>query len=334
MKTFGEAIFMSLEELRPYVQAWVNKTFGDSSITCAIGLADNEGADYTGVMLYGLDSSLHRDAFNALYERLDPNKEYEVEADWPQTPEQECLIPETISLKIIAEATSEFGTEMCHPTADGIFLFPKEELADDGEKGWQWYTDESDNYTCVRELRPGKVYEVLHVCTKNATYLHQAIYLDDYSDERLDRILRSGFGEESLEGYLMDCAACDDLLRAAGEISKRPDSTIDRENSQVWMHYAYSIAARIAEAMPLDDIPEEEAQYLANKVLGEPSCHIQTAEEESAALSTIPQSLMDALENAAAMAGYEVLDVTAGTLCVRDKADDADYNIHISKICN
>lgn len=286
-------------------------------------------------MLHGLDAT-HKDAFNALYQRFDPDKEYNAEDDWPQPPkmgclEQGCFIPEAISLKIIAEATSEFGTETCRPTVDGVLLYPKEEPANDGAKGWQWYTDESDNYTCVRELRPGRVYEVLHVCTRNASYLHQAIYLDDYSDERLDRILRCAFGEEGLEEYLLNCAACDGFT---GELVKRPDSTIDREKSTVWLRYAYSIAARIAEAMPLDDIPEEEAQYLANKVLEAPACRIQTAEKESTALSAIPQNLMNALENAAALAGYEVLNSMANSICVRDKANDTDYSIHVSEICN
>ena len=138
------------------------------------------------------------------------------------------------------------------------------------KNAWKWYTDDADNYTCVRELRPGKVYEVLHASTRKGTYLHQAIYLDDYSDERLTRIMQRAYGDRSVEDYLLDCALIDGL--EAEEIVKKPDSTIDREKSTVWLRYAYCVAARIAETMPMDVLPDEEAQSLADKALNEMAC--------------------------------------------------------------
>lgn len=143
----------------------------------------------------------------------------------------------------------------------------------DDKNAWKWYTDDAYNCTCVRELRPGKVYEVLLVSTKNGIYQHHAIYLDDYSDERLSGLLRRGYGDESLENFLLDCAFLDGLEDA--EIVKKPDSAIDREKSAVWLCYAYCVAARIAEMMPidvLDVLPEEEVRSLAAKALNEMAC--------------------------------------------------------------
>lgn len=62
---------------------------------------------------------------------------------------------------------------------------------------WQWYADQVDHYSLVRQAENSRTYEVVRVTHfpkyKEAEFLHQVFFLDDFTDDELVEIL-SNFG--------------------------------------------------------------------------------------------------------------------------------------------
>lgn len=70
---------------------------------------------------------------------------------------------------------------------------------------WQWYADEADHYSLVRQVNDLKTYEVVRVTHgkhgEASEFLHQFFFLAEYTDKELLEILNSFESCTSLEEF-------------------------------------------------------------------------------------------------------------------------------------
>ena len=112
---------------------------------------------------------------------------------------------------------------------------------------WNSYADTVDHYCYVRCLDVGNLYEVVRVTHdkhgQQAEFVHQVIFMTEYSEPALAEILR-GFGFEKLDAFV--CEAKGTGTDPAG-FTVRQDGSIDRAASPSWQIDYMLLASLMAE---------------------------------------------------------------------------------------
>lgn len=113
---------------------------------------------------------------------------------------------------------------------------------------WQWYADQVDHYSLVRQVENIRTYEVVRVThfskSEDAELLHQVFFLDDFSDEELLEILNN-FG----------------TYTSMDDFRKQNDCGSDEEEN--WL-----IASLLAEHFDGRQMSRERADQLAKCITG------------------------------------------------------------------
>ena len=112
---------------------------------------------------------------------------------------------------------------------------------------WNSYADAVDHYCYVRCLDVGNLYEVVRVTHdkhgQQAEFVHQVIFMTEYSEPALAEILQ-GFGYEKLDAFV--CEAKGTGTDPAG-FTVRQDGSIDRAASPSWQIDYMLLASLMAE---------------------------------------------------------------------------------------
>lgn len=132
---------------------------------------------------------------------------------------------------------------------------------------WNSYADAVDHYCYVRCLDVGNLYEVVRVTHdkhgQQAEFVHQVIFMTEYSEPALAEILR-GFGYEKLDAFV--CEAKGTGTDPAG-FTVRQDGSIDRAASPSWQIDYMLLASLMAEHFDGQIMTPQAADDLARAVV-------------------------------------------------------------------
>ena len=143
-------------------------------------------------------------------------------------------------------------------------MFNLKENIDKTLPDWSIYTDEADNYTYFRCLNAeNAVYEVLHVRHGAInTFVHAVLFLSEYDDEELSSIV-AGFGYKDLDDFVVQTTPFPNPVFVYDENGK-----LDKEKSESYYIDFDGIACMLAETMDGHSMSNEDADRLADEILG------------------------------------------------------------------